>query len=229
MRLSSEPTKPIPIPLRGMRYHGCMKLTTARVVALTSALATALFVSACSSPPASDGHADQSHHSETSAAAQGANFNDADVVFATDMIPHHQQAIELSALVPERSSDPALVELAAAISGAQKPEMEALKVFLVQWRGGESTESSPDPHAGHDMGSMDGMVDGPTMAKLETLRGAEFDTLWLQSMIGHHEGAITMANTEIADGANTDAKALAKQIVTAQQTEIDQMKQMLGA
>ncbi|HET7739856.1 MAG TPA: DUF305 domain-containing protein, partial [Mycobacterium sp.] len=182
-----------------------MKLTTARVVALTSALATALFVSACSSPPTSDGHTDQSHHSATSAAAQGANFNDADVVFATDMIPHHQQAIELSALVPERSSDPALVELAAAISGAQKPEMEALKVFLVQWRGGEDS----DPHAGHDMGSMDGMVDGPTMSKLETLRGVEFDTLWLQSMIGHHEGAITMANTEIADGANTDAKALA--------------------
>lgn len=166
---------------------------------------------------------------QSSSAAPAASHNQTDMMFSRHMIPHHQQAIELSALVPERSSDPALVELAAAISGAQKPEMEALKVFLVQWRGGESTESSPDPHAGHDMGSMDGMVDGPTMAKLETLRGAEFDTLWLQSMIGHHEGAITMANTEIADGANTDAKALAKQIVTAQQTEIDQMKQMLGA
>ena len=75
---------------------------------------------------------------------------------------------------------------------------------------------------------MPGMVDDGTMSKLESLKGAEFDTLWLQSMIGHHEGAIEMANTEIADGANADAKTLAQEIVTAQQAEIAQMKQMLG-
>ena len=57
---------------------------------------------------------------------------------------------------------------------------------------------------------MPGMVDDATMAQAATLKGAEFDTLWLRSMIGHHEGAITMANTEIADGANADAKTLAK-------------------
>jgi uncharacterized protein (DUF305 family) len=72
------------------------------------------------------------------------------------------------------------------------------------------------------------MVDGATMERLETLKGAEFDTLWLQSMIGHHEGAIAMANTEIADGADADAKDLAAEIVKTQQAEIDQMKQMLG-
>ena len=65
---------------------------------------------------------------------------------------------------------------------------------------------------GHDMGTMQmpGMVDDGTMTKLESLNGAEFDTLWLQSMIGHHEGAIAMANTELADGANADAKSLAQ-------------------
>jgi uncharacterized protein (DUF305 family) len=205
-----------------------MKSTTTRVALLFAVLATALFMSACAKESAPDGHADHTRDGETSAAAQGADFNDADVAFATNMIPHHEQAIEMSALVPDRSSNPAVVDLAAAISAAQKPEIEILKVFLVQWNGGESPESSPDAHEGHDMGSMDGMVDAPTMAKLETLKGAEFDTLWLQSMIGHHEGAIGMANTEIADGVNPDAKALAKQIVTAQQGEIDQMKQMLG-
>jgi uncharacterized protein (DUF305 family) len=206
-----------------------MKSMTTRVVALFAALATALLMSACTNQPASDGHTDHSHDGESSAAAQGADFNDADETFATGMIPHHEQAIEMSALVPERSSDPAVVELAAAISGAQKPEIDVLKVFLVQWNGAESSpETSTDAHEGHDMGAMDGMVDEATMARLATLRGAEFDTLWLQSMIGHHEGAIGMANTEIADGANPDAKALAKQIVTAQQAEIDQMKQMLG-
>jgi uncharacterized protein (DUF305 family) len=66
------------------------------------------------------------------------------------------------------------------------------------------------------------------MTKLESLQGAEFDTLWLQSMIAHHEGAIEMAQTEIASGANDDAKRLAQGIVTTQQGEITQMKQILG-
>jgi uncharacterized protein (DUF305 family) len=202
-----------------------MKSMSARVAAVMAALATALFLSACTNPPAGDDHTEHSSSGETSAEAQGADFNDADVAFATDMIPHHQQAIEMSKLVSDRSSDPAVVELAAAISAAQGPEIETLKVFLVQWNGGET---SPDAHQGHDMGAMAGMVDEATMKRLATLKGAEFDTLWLQSMIGHHEGAIAMANTEIADGANPDAKALAEQIVTAQKAEIDQMKQMLG-
>ena len=72
------------------------------------------------------------------------------------------------------------------------------------------------------------MVDEATMAKLESLNGAEFDTLWLQSMIGHHQGAIEMAKAEIANGENVDAIGLAKTIVDTQQAEIDQMKQMLG-
>ena len=75
---------------------------------------------------------------------------------------------------------------------------------------------------------MHGMVDDATMAKLQSLKGAEFDTLWLQSMIGHHQGAVTMANTEIAKGQSVDMITMAKNIVTAQQAEIDQMKQMLG-
>lgn len=231
MRLTSEPTKPNLIPPWGMGYGVAMKSTTPRVALVFAALATALFMSACTDRSASDGHTDHTRDAETSAAAQGADFDDADVAFATDMIPHHEQAIEMSALVPERSSNPAVVDLAAAISGAQKPEIEILKVFLVQWNGGETADPGPGAHDGHDMGGMEGMngmVDAPTMARLATLKGAEFDTLWLQSMIGHHEGAIAMANTEIADGANPDAKALAKQIVTAQQGEIDQMKQMLG-
>jgi uncharacterized protein (DUF305 family) len=213
-----------------MEYGGAMKSTTTRVALLFAVLTTALFMSGCTDRSASDGHTDHTHDDKTSAAAQGADFNDADVAFATDMIPHHEQAVELSALVPERSSNPAVADLAAAISAAQKPEIEILKVFLVQWKGGETDPGADGGHDmdGHDMGGMEGMVDGPTMAKLETLTGAEFDTLWLQSMIGHHEGAIAMSNTEIADGANQDAKALAKQIVTAQQAEIAQMKQMLG-
>jgi uncharacterized protein (DUF305 family) len=79
-----------------------------------------------------------------------------------------------------------------------------------------------------DAMAMQGMIDAAAIAKLASLKGAEFDQLWLQSMISHHEGAIEMANAEIAGGTNVDAKKLAQQIVAAQQGEISQMKQMLG-
>jgi uncharacterized protein (DUF305 family) len=206
------------------------------LLAMLAALATVLSVSACTSP-ASDGHNDHDQGAATSTvAATPAVFNDADVTFATDMIPHHQQAVQMSALVPDRSTNPQLVKLAADISAAQGPEIETMKVFLVQWRGGETGgQERSDPgnesgHGGHEMAGMQmpGMVDEGTMTKLESLKGAEFDTLWLQSMIGHHEGAIEMAKTELADGASTDAKKLAQGIVTAQEAEIAQMKQMLG-
>ena len=89
-------------------------------------------------------------------------------------------------------------------------------------------QEAPD-HGGHDAASMQGMVDQSTMDKLETLRGADFDRLWLQSMIAHHQGAIEMSKAEIANGKNPDAVATAKTISTAQQAEIDQMNQLLGS
>jgi uncharacterized protein (DUF305 family) len=145
------------------------------------------------------------------------------------MIPHHQQAIDMSALVPTRSTNDAVIKLAADISAAQTPEIQVMKVLLVQWNSANDQEAGGDQHQGHGDMAMDGMMDPATMGRLESLQGTEFDTLWLQSMIGHHEGAITMAQTELASGANDDAKRLAQQIITAQQGEITQMKQMLGA
>jgi uncharacterized protein (DUF305 family) len=72
------------------------------------------------------------------------------------------------------------------------------------------------------------MVDQPTMDKLEQLTGAEFDRLWLTSMIDHHRGAIAMAQDELAHGRNPDVLYLARSIIASQQAEIDQMKQILG-
>ncbi|MDT5148555.1 MAG: hypothetical protein QOI01_288 [Mycobacterium sp.] len=196
------------------------------LLAATAAIATALLLSSCSSP-APDGHEHGSGSSTAGAQAQPAQSNAADVAFATDMIPHHQQAVAMSGLVPDRSTDPAVIKLASEISAAQGPEIETMKAFLVQWSAGQ--DASREGHGGTMEGmQMPGMVDDVTMTKLASLKGVEFDRLFLQSMIGHHEGAISMANTEIADGVNADAKTLAKQIVTAQQAEIGHMKQMLG-
>ncbi|MEU0497363.1 DUF305 domain-containing protein [Mycobacterium sp. NPDC006124] len=197
------------------------------LLALVAAAVTALFLSSCTSP-ASDGHTDHEHGGESSSAAAAdasTTNNAADVTFVTGMIPHHEQAVRMSSMVPQRSTNPAVIKLAADISAAQGPEIDTMKAWLAQWTGGNDAGGA---HDGHDMGAMDGMVDDATMTKLETLKGADFDDLWLRSMIGHHEGAIKMANTEIAEGANVDAKKLATQIVTAQQAEIDQMKKMVG-
>jgi uncharacterized protein (DUF305 family) len=208
----------------GYLYAGIMTPTiTARIAAVLVALATALFVSACTEP-ASGGHTDHQQSDEPVVTGQPAGYNADDVAFATDMIPHHQQAVELSALVPDRSTDPEVRKLASDIAAAQGPEIETMKVFLVQWNENPDTDTGSG-HSGH--GQMQGMVDEPTMARLASLKGAEFDKLWLESMIGHHQGAIGMAKAEIANGENVDAKRLADDIVNAQQAEIGQMKQML--
>jgi uncharacterized protein (DUF305 family) len=203
-------------------YPGNMMLTT-RVAAVVAAVAAALFLSSCSNST-SNSDADHPKTDEPVITGQPAGFNADDVAFATNMIPHHKQAVDLSALVPDRSTNAELIALAQQISAAQQPEINVMKVFLVQWNENPDTNSG---HAGHGT-TMRGMVDAATMTKLQSLNGADFDKLWLESMIGHHQGAIEMAKAEIANGDNVDAKALANKIVAAQEAEIGQMKQMLG-
>jgi uncharacterized protein (DUF305 family) len=192
-----------------------------------AALAAALLLASCSGQ-ASDARTAQPQTDQPVITGQPAGYNPDDVAFATNMIPHHQQAVELSALVPDRSTSTELIVLANQISAAQQPEINVMKVFLVQWTEGTGNPASSDSgHAGHGS-TMQGMVDAATIAKLESLNGAEFDKLWLESMISHHQGAIEMAKAELANGDNVDAKSLAANIVTTQEAEIGQMKQMLG-
>jgi uncharacterized protein (DUF305 family) len=203
-----------------------MTSRTARIAAVVGAMAAALFLSSCSSQAgnSTDSHTD--HATDTSVTTEHpAGFNADDLAFATNMIPHHEQAVELSAMVPDHSTDAEVIALANQISAEQQPEINALRVFLVQWN-----ENPQDNTAGgHEThGAMEGMVDQATMTKLQSLKGAEFDTLWLQSMIGHHEGAVAMAKAEVAKGQNVDTKHMAQTMIDAQQAEIDQMKQMLG-
>jgi uncharacterized protein (DUF305 family) len=197
----------------------------ARIVAVFAVLAAALMLSSCSSTEtASENSADHQHSDEPVISGTPAGFNADDVAFATNMIPHHQQAVEMSALVPERSTNPEVKELAQQISAAQEPEIRTMEAFLVQWN------ENPDAGGGHEGhgAMMQGMVDEATMKRLESLKGQEFDRLWLESMISHHQGAIEMARAEIANGDNVDAKRLAQTIVDAQEAEIGQMKKMLG-
>ncbi|MGV0643823.1 DUF305 domain-containing protein [Mycolicibacterium sp. XJ879] len=195
-----------------------------RILAVLAALATALFLTSCTQSESADGHTDHEHPDTPAISGEPAGYNAEDVAFATNMIPHHEQAIELSAMVPDRSSNPELIALAEQISAAQEPEIRALRVFLVQWNENPDTATG-EGHADH--AEMQGMVDEATMERLRSLRGEEFDTLWLESMISHHEGAVKMAQAEIANGANVDAKRMAQTMIDTQQAEITQMQQML--
>jgi len=140
-----------------------MKCFPARIVAVLAALAAVLFVAACSSP-ASDDHGDHEQSAANSTAdtstvaTKPADFNDADVSFVTDMIPHHEQAVTMSAMVPDRSTNPEVVKLAAEISAAQGPEIETMKVFLVQWTGGEAPAGSGGQERSERPGHWGGLV-----------------------------------------------------------------------
>ncbi|MEU1208107.1 DUF305 domain-containing protein [Nocardia sp. NPDC005825] len=164
-------------------------------------------------------------HGKTGTSTQAAtrsDFNDADVTFLQMMYPHHAQAVEMAKLVPTRSQNQELLTLAKAVEAAQTPEMQQITTLLQSF-GKPAPSADMGGHAG-----MDGMMTKDQMAKLESLSGPGFDKLWMQMMIEHHKGAITMANTELTQGANADAKAMAQAIVNAQQQEIDQMNKMLA-
>ncbi len=153
------------------------------------------------------------------------DFDDADVMFAQMMIPHHEQAIEMSdiALDPQVSASETVRELATRIKGAQDPEIDQMTGLLAAW--GESTVMDPDV----DHGSMmSGMLTVDDLDALSQLRGAEFDTAWLEAMIAHHEGAIQMAQDVLNDGVNLEVRSLAEQIIEGQQAEIDEMRALVS-
>ena len=164
-------------------------------------------------------------NSTIDAAKDAIGFNDSDVNFAQMMIPHHEQAIEMSniALDPTVGASDAVKSLATRIKGAQDPEITTMKAFLTSWKKG----LTPDSGMNHGS-SMSGMLSGEDIMKLSSLRGAEFDRAWMTGMIAHHEGAIEMAKDVLKDGKDTAVKALANLVATAQDSEILEMKKLLG-
>lgn len=194
-----------------------MNSKTAAVAALL--LAGSLTLAGCAASTSSD-HSSMPgmDHSASDAPASGAN--DADVMFASMMIGHHQQAVDMSDLVLGKDGvDPRVVDLAQRIKAAQAPEIEKMQGWLDEWGAGPVD-------AGMEHG--DGMMSDDDMAALEAASGAEASRLFLEQMIVHHEGAIAMAETEIADGEDPDAVALAERIVSAQGEEIAEMRDLLS-
>jgi len=151
------------------------------------------------------------------------DHNSADVTFATDMIPHHRQAVQMAEMAATRAESPEVLELAEEIAGAQEPEIETMSGWLEEWE-----EPLPEEMGGMDMGGMPGMMSEEQMQGLEEASGLAYDEMFLEMMIEHHTGAIQMAQTEQSEGLYAEAIELAEQIESAQRDEIETMQDLLG-
>jgi len=153
------------------------------------------------------------HHNSGSATYTGA-----DVMFLQMMIPHHQQAIDISNIALKKSKDSELLALANTIIEAQTAEIVQMKTWL---NGAGATTDM-----GHSMTGMGGMLDDAELSALSAASGKNFDLLWLKGMIGHHDGAIHMT-TMIRDASNADIKVFGENVVKDQSAQIFKMNAML--
>lgn len=188
-----------------------------------TALAAVIALTGCSTGagetmPGMDHSATATSNSPTVMAV--GDHNSADTMFAQMMLPHHEQAVEMSEIMLAKTGmDPKIETLAQDIKAAQGPEIQKMTDWLTGWD--ESTAM-----AGNH--GMDGMMTDSDMDKLKSARGTEASKLFLTQMIAHHEGAVAMARTEVTDGKNAEAVDLAKDIVSSQESEIKDMQDLLA-
>jgi uncharacterized protein (DUF305 family) len=210
-------------------------MRTLKTLAATAALATTFAVGACSSNDTTSEHqmpggSMTAMGTVPATAAEGgpaaAAHNQADITFASSMVPHHQQAIEMADMALTKGSSAEVKKLATQIKASQDPEIATMTGWLTAWG------AAPMPSGDHDMGDMggsgmDGMMSGEEMSALTDASGAAFDRMWLQLMIKHHVGAVAMAKSQLSQGQSADAKRLALAVIDGQTKEIATMTALL--
>jgi uncharacterized protein (DUF305 family) len=156
--------------------------------------------------------------------------NSSDAMFVQMMIPHHEQAIAMSAMAKNNTKNVQVLALARDISAAQLPEIDLMQQWLID-QVLPSMSHSGDSHMNHNMGqgmNDDGMLNQSQMTALSKARNDDFDRLYLRGMIEHHKGDIVMAQDAVRSGTSTQVLQIARAIITSQTTEIDEMKTMLA-
>ena len=183
------------------------------VIAGLVAIIMVMAVAGCSK----DGSMGMDHEGHSSMAS--GDLSSDDIMFLQMMIPHHQQAIDISDLALTKSSDSELLALAKDIRDGQGAEIVKMKA----WLDGANAGMDPGHSMGHDMG---GMLGDSELAALKAATGKSFDLLWLKGMTGHHDGAIDMA-AMIENAENAEIKSFGQAIVTAQSAQNKQMAAMI--
>lgn len=201
-----------------------------KAVALTLFLAAGqCFAQAPIIQPGAPGEASEALTAEAATQIAATRFSEADVQFMQDMIPHHHQATEMAALVADRTNWEPLIDIAGRIDAAQADEIEFMQQWLID-RGQEV----PDPshhHAMHMSHDMAGMATPEQMAELAASESVAFDRLFLEFMIIHHQGAITMVEELLEQPGSAYDPTLFEfttDVVNDQTAEIERMNEMLA-
>ncbi len=200
------------------------------LITITAATAGFVVLAACSSSSSPNASRPSSTMTSmpTDATVTSAH-NRADVTFATAMIPHHRQAVEMADRALSRATNGGIKALARDIKAAQDPEITQMSGWLSRWQ--EPVPTSSTSRMG-GMGGMDhsgtGMMSDAEMTDLAMADGAAFDRMWVMMMIRHHRGAVSVATTEQRIGRNAEAKKLAQSIIASQTAQITQLTKLLG-
>lgn len=160
------------------------------------------------------------HSGHSSMSSTVGDYTGADLMFLQMMIPHHQQAIDISNLALKTSTNAELLALAKIIARDQAAEIIQMKSWL--------KDAGATEDMGHSMDAMGGMLNDDELSALAAATGKNFDTLWLKGMTDHHDGAIHMVQM-IEDADNMEIKAFGAKVITDQSAQIAQMKKMLAA
>ena len=153
---------------------------------------------------------------------------EADVEFAAMMVPHHRQALRMAELAPERARDEGVRTLAARITAGQGAEIDVLESWLDERGGVAGAAALQDHHhGGADAHDMPGAVTPAQLQQLAEARGAEFDALFLELMIPHHQGALAMAAEALDEGTDVRVQEMATDVGVTQEVEVQRMRELL--
>lgn len=180
--------------------------------------------------PGKPGEPNTSLSGTSAVATPSASHNSADVDFLQDMITHHAQAVVMGDLAKDELSDPKVKAMAARISAEQKPEMRGMARTLKSWKEKVPPQADNpnfgvrDGHSSHS--GMPGMATTRQLDELGAAKGGEADRLYLDLMIKHHQGALTMCKTLGSKGSDERTSELGDDISVTQTKQIEQMKAM---
>ena len=192
------------------------------ITSLSLAIIATLSMAGC----ASGTNSSLEEPSVTANAAEQVDYSQPDLMFAQMMIPHHEQALEMSIIALEVSKNNDVLAIAQGIFDGQDTEIQQMKSWLSSSSAKSAAEQMDHEAMGHGSGQMAGMASYEQIDQLAELATPEFDKLFLTLMIAHHEGALEMVSL-IEDSRNAEARTLAKEIVMTQKQEISKMKELL--
>ena len=213
------------------RHRPLHPLPAAAIAAGMACLLTGATGSAAQPPivqPGAPGEPSRAISAAEASDLAGIRFSEADVKFMQGMIPHHAQALEMTALVAARSGRDAMRRLAQRIELSQEDEIAMMQEWL---RARGQAVSAMDAHHAPGWEPMPGMLTKAELDRLAAARAVEFDRLFLELMIKHHQGALTMVEGLLAQrGAAQDSQlfAFTSEITSDQSAEIDRMDAMLA-